>query len=78
MFFLIICFVFVFLFCVFCFLFYVFSFFVLFCVLYLPMYTVEFFSWFTILRTYHGHRVETQLHLVNTISYSEYVSVFLS
>ena len=59
---------FVFLFCMCCFLFCVFCVFVLFCVLFLPTYIVVHFIF-----VYNFidlcHRVETQLQLINIISY---------
>jgi hypothetical protein len=60
-------FMFVFLFCVLCFLFCVFCVFVLFCV-FLPMYIVVYFL-LVYNFTDHCHRVETQLPLINIISY---------
>jgi len=61
-------FMFVFLFWVLCFLFCVFCVFVFCCVLFLPMYIVVYFL-LVYSFTDHCHRVETQLQLINIISY---------
>jgi hypothetical protein len=61
-------FLFVFLFCKFCFLFCVFCVFVMFCALFLPLYIIVYFK-FVYNFTDHCHRVETQLQLINIISY---------
>jgi hypothetical protein len=66
--FLIIRFLLVFLFCTFCLLYCVFCVFVLFCVLFLPIHVVV-YCLFVYNFTDHCHRVETQLQLINVISY---------
>jgi len=74
--FLIIHVVFVFLFCMVGFLLFVF-FSTLFRVLFLLMVIVSLFV-FVHNCTYHGHWVETQLHLINIVSFLDCLSVFLS
>jgi len=49
----------------------VFCVFVWFCILYLPMYIVAYFL-FVYNFTNHCHRVETQLQLINIISYQKF------
>ena len=59
---------FVFLFCMFCFLFCVFCVFVLFCALFIPKYICVYFI-FVCNFTDHYHWEETQLQLINIITY---------